>query len=283
MSTIRNYRSAVASIHRGFPDGSSVGDNTSLRQILRGMFNQRPPVRRLAPSWSLNDVLHVLAQPPFEPIHNAPLELLTHKTLFLIAAASARRRSCLHALTLRQGFIRFDPTGVRLLPDPQFLAKNQTPSFTPSDIFLPSLGEASSIREDRRWCPVRALKWYIEKTKPIRTSDQLFVLPRRPYSPASKDTLSRWVADLISPHVSPGERIRAHDVRGQAASRAWFRGVPLEDVMRAASWKTPSSFVACYLTGTPATEGNFARAALGASTPVRSSTRRPSTCVTTNA
>ena len=214
------------------------------------------------PSWSINDVLASLAEPPYEPMHNAPLECLTHKTLFLVAAASARRRSCLHALTLKTGFFRIDQAGVRMLPDPSFLAKNQTASFSPEEIFLPTIGNMSSIHEDKKWCPVRALKWYIKRTKTIRQSENLFLLPRRPHSPASKDTISRWIRDLIRPHADQDQQVRAHDVRGHATSRAWFARVPLEDIMRAAAWKTPSSFVGFYLTNTQSAEGVFARAAI---------------------
>ena len=262
VSTIRNYRSAIASVHKGFSDGSTVGSNNTIHHLLKGMFNTRPPGRTLPPSWSINDILRVLAEPPYEPMQDTSLELLTHKTLFLIAAASARRRGCLQALTLRPGHIRFENGGVRLIPDPQFLAKNQTMTFTPQEIFLPSLESMSTIQEDKRWCPVRALKWYMDKTKIVRKHDRLFLLPRSPYTPASKDTISRWIRDMIRPHVSQNERVRAHDVRGHATSRAWFNGVPLEEIMKAASWKTPTSFVSCYLTDTLSSEGTFARGAL---------------------
>lgn len=263
VSTIRNYRSAIAAVHNGFPDGSTLGSNNTIRQLLKGMFNRRPPQKRLAPSWSINDVLKVLAAPPFEPMYNAPLEQLTFKTVFLVAAASARRRSELHALSSGKGFIRFDPNGVYLLPNPSFLAKNQSPSFTPEAIFLPSISTTSSIREDRIVCPVRALKWYLSRTKPVRQSERLFLIPRQPYGPASKDTLSRWIVQLILPHSQPNERVRAHDLRAHASSRAWFSGVSMEDILKAAAWKTPSTFVASYLTNVVSTEDAFARAVLG--------------------
>lgn len=266
VSTIRNYRSAIAAVHRGFGDGSFVGSNDTLRHLLRGMFNKRPMLKRLAPSWSINDVLSSLGKSPFEPIHNSPLELLTYKTLFLVAAASARRRSELHALTIKKGFFRFSADGVHLLPDPSFMTKNQTVSFTPEEIFLPSIATTSSIREDRWVCPVRALKWYVEKTKSIRTSERLFIIPRAPFTPASKDTLSKWIVKLILPHVNREDSVRAHDIRAHASSRAWFAGVPLEEILRAAAWKTPSSFVASYLTDIVSSQGAFARAALGVST-----------------
>ena len=258
ISTIKNYRSAIAAVHRGFRDGS----NDTIHHLLRGMFHKRPPMKTLPPSWSLTDVLKVLAEAPFEPMHAASLENVTHKTLFLIAAASTRRRSGLHALTIKEGFLRFEQGGVRLLPDPEFLAKNRTELFTPQEIFLPALGTVSTISEDKRWCPVRALRWYMERTRILRQNERLFILPRSPYTPASKDTLSRWIRDLIRPHVSPSERPRAHDVRGHSTSRAWFTGVPLEDIMKAAAWKTPTSFISCYLTDTLSREGAFARAAL---------------------
>ncbi|PIK45631.1 hypothetical protein BSL78_17511 [Apostichopus japonicus] len=99
VSTIRNYRSAIAAIHQGFPDGSTLSNNPYIAQLIKGMANRRPQIRRLAPSWGLSAVLHALAGPPYEPMANASLAALTKKTLFLVAVASARRRSCLHALS----------------------------------------------------------------------------------------------------------------------------------------------------------------------------------------
>ncbi|KAJ8041236.1 hypothetical protein HOLleu_11989 [Holothuria leucospilota] len=157
VSTIRNYRSAISSIHKGFPDGSNIGSNKTIGHLLKGMFNKRPPQEHLSPSWSINEVLAVLAKPPYEPIHNTSLELLTYKTLFLVAAASARCRSELHALTTMRGFLHFS-------------------------------------------------------------------LNRSPYNPASKDTLSRWIVNLISPHASADETIQAHHLRAHASSKAWFDG-----------------------------------------------------------
>lgn len=94
----------------------------------------------------------------------------------------------------------------------------------------------------------------------MRASDRLFVLPRRPFTAASKDTISRWLTEVITPHA--GGKVRAHQVRGMAASKALFAGVPIEDILKAAAWKTPSTFVACYLSDTLAAETAFGRAVL---------------------
>ena len=120
----------------------------------------------------------------------------------------------------------------------------------------------SSIADDKLYCPVRALKWYVERSKPVRTSDKLFILLRRPFTPASRSTLSRWIVNLIKLFTQEGETVRAHDLRGHATSKAWFGLIQLEDIMKAAAWRTPSSFVSHYLTDTVTAEGAFARSVL---------------------
>ena len=92
----------------------------------------------------------------------------------------ARRRSCLQALSVKPGHIRFENHGVRFIPDHEFLPKNQTLDFVPGDIFIPELKTMSSIPEDKYWCPVRALKWYLKRTEAIKSSSRLIVLPSTP-------------------------------------------------------------------------------------------------------
>ena len=50
VATIRNYRLAIAAIHQGFADGSSISTNDAIHHLLCGMSTQRPPVKRLIPS-----------------------------------------------------------------------------------------------------------------------------------------------------------------------------------------------------------------------------------------
>lgn len=77
VNTIRNYCSTISAIHQGFEDGSSVGDNSALAQLIKAMSIQRPIQRVLAPSWSMNAVLRTLADAPYEPLHKASLEHLS--------------------------------------------------------------------------------------------------------------------------------------------------------------------------------------------------------------
>ena len=268
VNTVRGYRSAIAAVHSGFPDGGSISTSVPLNQLIKGMFLERPTVRTLVPPWSLSSVLETLAGAPFEPLHLCSLKLLTLKTVFLVSLASGRRRGAIRALSTAPGHLLFLPHGVRLVPQPSFLAKNQTIDFLPHPIFIPKISTFSSVLEDKVWCPVRALLWYFDKTKGFRAASgekALFITHQAPHRQASLSTISRWIVETISFNPSsltgPGTP-HAHDVRGVAASWALFQGVPLEDILQSAVWKNPNSFISCYLTDVLRDEGRFGRAAL---------------------
>ena len=222
----------------------------SLDLLIRAMALKRPRIRSLAPPWDMKEVLEALTLPPFEPMSSCPLFELSVKTAFLLAAASARRRSAIHALSILPGHMRFEPHGVRLVPDPSFLAKNQTADFLPAPIFLAKIDSFSSISEDKVWCPVRALRHYLRRTAPLRGScTALFIVSRRPFGRASRDTISRWIVNAIglSSSGSTGPRPRAHQVRAMSTSMALYKGVPLEEILQAAAWKSSNTFISSYL------------------------------------
>ena len=218
-NTIGNYRSAISAVHRGFPRGRSVGRAPEIEHLLRGFAIKRPPLRSLPPSWEINGVLEYFAGPPFEPLGDSSLENLTLRTLFLLAAATARRRSVLQAVSVKPGHIRVDPNGGRLIPDHAFLSKNQT-----LELSLPNFRGRSVVPGQG---PQTVHPWY---QVPEGTGGSPVYPSGRPFTPASRDTISRWIVGMIQ--AAPGALDpsaqgppRAHDVRAQATSRVLFRGV----------------------------------------------------------
>ena len=161
VSTIRGYRSAIAVVHAGFADGASVSTAPSLTGLVRAFFLERPPTRRLLPSWSLPRVLETLARAPFEPLAEASLRDVTIKAVFLLAIASGQRRSALHALSAAPGHVRWERAGVRLIPNPSYVAKNQTASSQPVEIFIQPLSALSSVAGTRSGvqCALSSIIW----------------------------------------------------------------------------------------------------------------------------
>ena len=267
LATVRGYRSAIGAVHAGFPDGSTVASNESISRIMKAFFIKRPPSRSLVPSWDLTRVLQALARAPFEPMAEAPLKQVAVKTAFLLAIASGQRRSALHALSLAKGHVRWERGGVRLIPSPGFIAKNQTAGSPPVEIFLPTISSLSSVRADRLWCPVRALRWYIKRTESVRSSPVLFISSIRPHLPVSTATVSRWL--VLAIHAAGDDALvqspaHAHETRAMAASWALFNGASVDEIKRAAYWASSNTFVSCYLRDVVAGRPSFAEAALAA-------------------
>ena len=267
VQTVRGFRSAINSVHTGFADGSTVSSNTVLSAFIKGLFNERPPKKRLCPSWDLPLVLHHLNLPPYEPLEDATLRDLSVKTAFLVQLASGRRVSFTHALRIDQGFyqIHREDDSVTLTPD-LVLDKNQSPDFDPEPVTLANLGKISP--RDECSCPVRALSIYRDRTKEVRRqSPHLFVISRPDYHRANKTTVSNWIKEAIGSaykNASEGDftRFRAHDTRGVAATWAHVSGMPLDSILRAAGWKARSTFVRHYLKRLPGGRPSFSESVI---------------------
>ncbi|CAJ0916307.1 unnamed protein product, partial [Ranitomeya imitator] len=66
-----------------------------------------PSHKRPLETWDLNLVLTASQEPPFEPLKEVPLRLLSQKVVFLVAIISLRRVSELTALSCRRPFLVF--------------------------------------------------------------------------------------------------------------------------------------------------------------------------------
>ena len=82
-----------------------------------------------------------LSKSPYEPLREASFKHLTLKTVFLLAMASAGRRSELHALRFDQNYIQFKPkgAGVTLYFSPEFMRKNQKPNQVNDPWYIPAI------------------------------------------------------------------------------------------------------------------------------------------------
>ena len=100
-------------------------------------------------------------------------------------------------------------------------------------------------------CPVRCLKFYINKIKELKLSpSSLFVSPSDTSREMSKNGISFFLRDtIISANAVYEDRgpVKAHDVRGVATSMAFKLNTSITEIMKAATWKSPSTFSNFYL------------------------------------
>ena len=175
-STIDGYRSAIADKLGSTTVNISKDEN--LTRLLESFHRDRPKGRRGIPSWNLSLVLHQLTKAPFEPLRDASLKHLTFKTVFLLALGSGKRRSEIHAWQHKNIRHQADWSKVSLYPSPSFLSKNQLAKEGPESIapvVVPALAPTldRSLKSDRSLCPVRALRYYLDRTSDTRQDKEL--------------------------------------------------------------------------------------------------------------
>ncbi|KAI2650118.1 NADH-quinone oxidoreductase subunit N [Labeo rohita] len=125
--------------------GKSVGKHDLVIRFPGGTRRLNPPQPPSVPSWDLSLVLRALQQGPFEPLQSVKLKFISVKTLVILRP--------------RPGYMPTDPTN---------LFRDQVVSLK-----APPLEEADPALA--LLCPVRALRWYVDRTQSFRTSDQPFI------------------------------------------------------------------------------------------------------------
>ena len=133
ISTTKGYRAMISNTLK-FKTGNRIASNPVLSELIISFELQRPVQRSLTPKWDLSWVLVSLLKSPFESLHKASKLHVTIKTAFLLAHATAKRCSEIHALRFSQS-----DGSISLIVQTGFLAKNQLPSICPDPKVIPSL------------------------------------------------------------------------------------------------------------------------------------------------
>ena len=123
-STIDGYRTAI--VDTLGPMAHHIAHNPDLHRLLSSFHRDRPKSSRNLPKWNLSVVLNELTKAPFEPMKDTDLKHLTLKTAFLLALASGKRRSEIHAWVAKNKISNLGQwEKVALFPSSDFIAKNQ--------------------------------------------------------------------------------------------------------------------------------------------------------------
>lgn len=249
--TINVYRSALSTT---LPPahGSSMGKHPDVRRVMRGVYHCRPPQPRYRRQW---DVAAVLAAVKTWGNNTAMLlSDLTWKLTLLMALAKAPRASELHALDCR--YLQRLPDGVLFLLTE--LTKTQRGG-GPQQFFL------ASFSDDADLCPVRCLDAYLARTAALRQTEApaqpLLIAVIRPHRGVTTDTISRWLKAALAKAGVDTSEFSGHSTRGASTSTARESGVTMADVLAAADWSRPSTFVSYYYR--PHVLRGFTRAVLG--------------------
>jgi hypothetical protein len=258
VATLKNYRSAITNTIRAATGRTtdSLSKSPLIKDVLEGIKSEYPSKGIQTANWDLFLVLQSLLGSPYEPLETASLKHLTHKTVFLVALACARRVSGINAINGNDVEFTPDLSSMTLSFLPEFRAKNQELDSDTQCFEVKSLSTLTD-RTDKDYllCPVRALSIYLKRTAPHRKSKRKLFISFNPNyeKDIGCNSIARWLKSCIIEAYKMKSQtlslnmIQAHDLRRLSTSLGAAKGVSLAHLMKTAFWKSPNVFTSHYL------------------------------------
>ena len=241
--SINSLRSAISMTHTNI-SGIPIGQHPLVSRLLRGIFNIRPPLPRYSQSWNVSMVINFLSN-----YKSADLSVfqLAKKAVTLLALVNADRCSDLAALD--RDHLRWTELGAEFTVVQ--LTKTRKPG-PPRKVLYPKFDS------NREICPVTVLHLYMEKTAgqvaSLGSPKPVFVTSRKPFRRARAGTIGHWIKDLLNTAGVNTEVFSAHSTRSASTSYAASKGVPINDILKAANWSSETTFEQYYhRSSTPST------------------------------
>ena len=88
---------------------------------------------------------------------------------------------------------------------------------------------------------------YLIRTSETRSSQQLLLYYFKPYGPASRESISRWLKQVLKAAGVNTDVFKAYSTRSAATSAAKAADVPIGDIMAAACWGSDRTFARFYV------------------------------------
>ena len=237
-ATVTTYKAALA---RPLKLAFNVDvSDAPFGDFVKGLYNIRPSKPLGNIQWSLDRALSLLLSNRFQ--QNPSVIDSFYMSVFLLALATGNRVSEIHALLREDQFLEFSSSGVLLSPNPNFLAKNESPSNRRSPIFIPRLSNEDG--SPHPLCPVNSLSVYLSLTARTR-SFKLFVDPRD-LSDLSIHKLRLYLCKFIR-ISNPGSFPKTHDLRKLATSYAFFNHMSSNELCDVVGWSSIRVFYKHYL------------------------------------
>lgn len=235
-NSLNSARSALSTILT--IDNKPAGSHPVVVRYMKGILEMRPPVPRYCETWDVNLVLEYFTK--LGENEDLSLSMLTKKVASLLLILSGQRVQTAHLLRLRQFQFHENKCIIRI-------------TGSNADEKLKHFNKRKNVQllefdkfSNTRLCIVKCLKDYVNRTSDHRTNDQFLLCHKKPYQPASKDTVSRWLKEVMKSAGIDTNIFLAHSVRSASTSKACKLDVPIETILNSAGWSNAHTFQKFY-------------------------------------
>ena len=229
-------RSALSSvIAMQTPCGSTFGQHPIVKRLVKGIFETKPVFPRYNTVWDVNQLFTFFRN--LEHQKDLSVGLLGKKLALLLGILAGGQRA--------QTIHKVNTLDIKVVNDKCIIPIMDKIKQTKSGKHMKPMVFCVYLKEPKL-CLIDNLKEYLKKTKPYRTHAQLLLRCQCPYSPVSKDTISRWCKDIMHMAGININDYKSHSSRSAASSFAQQKGASLKDICDSAGWSSSRTFAAFY-------------------------------------
>ena len=206
-----------------------------IQRFIKGVFNAKPPTPRYTSIWDVGLVIAYLRG------LGAPSSLsfkdLTYKLVTLLTLLSASRVHYISSLSVDAMVL----TDTQCTFFPNRLLKHSRPGFLGAPLKFTSYPAEAGL------CVISVLRDYLQRRRSLSISHpQLLVSYRSPYKPVHRDTVSRWLREVLLLSGVNTEVFSSHSFRAASTSKARTANVPIDDILRQGQWATQLTWMQHY-------------------------------------
>ena len=199
-----------------------VANHSLIQKVVKGTYDTQPPASCYIVIWDTDVLLQYL-----DSLNNTchDFKLLSCKTAILLTILSGQQVSTIHAFQLSQ----------------LQLTKHSRPGRSNPPIVF------HRYPHRRQLFPLQTIWDYVmQGTLLAPQIGEYFITHHKLYHPASKDTLARWVKDMLHLSGIDTSLYAAHSCHSASSSKVKVSGVPMEQILKCGQWKSSHTFVRFY-------------------------------------
>lgn len=246
--SLNSHRSALSLLL-----GNNLTLDDQIKRLLKGAYKLRPALPKYTNTWDPQIVLNYVAN--WMPNVELSLENITKKLVVLLALSTAHRVQTFSLIKLQN--IIVGPSGIKIgILD---IIKTSGVGHDQPVLHLPYFNENSAI------CPATTVKDYINVTANIRSevTNSLILTYKKPHQPASAQSISRWIKQVLGASGVDVATFGAHSARHAATSAARAAGISVDVIRKTAGWSSSSETFAKFYHRPIIDDDHFARSVLG--------------------
>ena len=228
VGTLNSYRSAVSLVM-----GNEIGQNPAVTRFFCGVGVLKPQTPKYEEIWDPEVVLNYLRK--FWPHESLSFQDLTKKKLvMLLALTTAQRVQTLSKININNICVSDSEIRIKIVDR----IKTSGPGKSQPLLLLPF------FKDQTRLCVATVLCRYMQESAQKRPQGEhsLLLTVKKPYRPATSQTISRWLKEIMKESGIDISTFGSHSTRHASTSAAFRKKVDIETIRRAAGW-TPKSSV----------------------------------------